>query len=223
MVVLNRFRAMGDWDMYQVLFLYALNNLAYAIGATFIMGSFGKLSNNIQSGEFDAVLTKPVNPLAYFICRHISAGYTSNYVMGVGVMIYSVMMMDIRITVGSIALIVLMVLCASVISGAMFAICSIPAFWIVRNESLSRLFFSNPRNFINYPISIYTKGIQVLLTFILPYAFISYYPTTLLFNPDNTLFSPILAYCTPLVAVLVALIGYGFWKIGINSYQSTGS
>ena len=222
-IVLGRFRSMGGWDLYQVLFIYAMNHLAYAIGATFINNAFDKLSRNIMAGEFDSILTKPVNPLTYFICMHVSAGYTSNYALGIGVMIYSIVKMNIRFTIGDILLLIFMVLCASLLMGSLFAFFSIPQFWLLRNTSLKRLFFSDMKDFVNYPISIYTKGIQFVLTFVMPYAFISYYPTTLLFNPGGALFSPALAYGTPVIAVIVALLTYGFWLLGINSYQSTGS
>jgi ABC-2 type transport system permease protein len=222
-VVLSRFKSMGEWSYYEVLFIFSLNILAYAIGATFIMGSFGNLARHIVSGEFDSTLTKPVNPLAYFICRYVSAGYTSNYALGFGMIIYCIIKMNIRITVGSVLLLLFMILCSSIISGCMFMICSIPAFWLMRNNSITRLFFWNAMSFVDYPISIYSKGIQVILTFILPYAFVSYYPATLLFNPGKALFSPILAYMTPVVAIILCIVTYGFWTIGINSYKSSGS
>jgi ABC-2 type transport system permease protein len=79
------------------------------------------------------------------------------------------------------------------------------------------------RDAVNYPISIYGKAITILLTFGIPYAFISFYPAQyLLDGKGETLFHPVLQYGTPVVGIVMFLLAYKFWTIGVNRYESTG-
>ena len=97
-------------------------------------------------------------------------------------------------------------------------------FWIVRTYSIFYALTWNFRNFINYPISIYGKFIQVLLTFVIPFAFINFYPVKyFLDKKGDTLFHPILQYGTPIVGIVLFLLAYKFWTMGVNRYESTGS
>ena len=43
LILLNQFHRIGNWETYEVLFLYALDMLTYSIAGTFFMGPFGKL------------------------------------------------------------------------------------------------------------------------------------------------------------------------------------
>lgn len=83
LIMLNQFNVMGNWTKYEILFLYGMDMLSYSIAGTFFMGPFGKLPRLIQRGELDQVLLRPVNPMIYLICTKVSAGYTSNYIIGV--------------------------------------------------------------------------------------------------------------------------------------------
>ena len=42
-------------------------------------------------------------------------------------------------------------------------------------------------------------------------------------SPSDTLFFPILQYGTPVVGLVLFVLAYQFWKIGVNKYESTGS
>lgn len=222
LVLLNRFNRIGNWGTYEILFLYALDVLSYSIAGTFFMGPFGKLPHLIIRGELDQILVRPVNPLVYLICTKVSAGYTSNYIIGITVIIICINKLNITIAIGGVLWFILVILGASLIQAAGFIATAVPAFWFLKSEGLNQIFYKNLTGFISYPLSIYSKGIQVLLTFIIPYAFINYYPSQL-FLGKQELFHPVFRYLTPLVGVLVFYLAYLFWKRGLNAYQGTGS
>jgi len=73
--------------------------------------------------------------------------------------------------------------------------------------------------FAQFPLSIYPRAIGILLTWLIPYGFASFYPASyLLGRPGGTL-----ALLSPLVAVVVLAIGYRLWLFGLRHYASTGS
>jgi ABC-2 type transport system permease protein len=65
--------------------------------------------------------------------------------------------------------------------------------------------------------------VQVILTFILPYGFINFYPAQLFLGKDDYLFHPSLPYATLPVGLGLFSLAYRFWRYGINRYQGTGS
>lgn len=222
LVLLNQFERVGSWGMYEILFLYSLEMLSSSLARTFFMSPFTKLPQLIIRGELDQILVRPVNPLIYLICTKVSAGYISNYIMGIIVINICIEKLQININFCSFIWLVLVVLGATLIQAAGFMITSIPAFWILKSDGLMDIFYRNMISFINYPISIYNRGIQILLTFILPYAFINYYPSQF-FLGKQELFHPFFQFMTPFVGFIVFIGAYLFWRRGLNSYQGTGS
>jgi len=221
--MLFRFQRIGTWSAYEVLFLYSLNILTYSIAATFTM-PINNISQRIRSGLLDSALTKPVNPLFLVICQQASAGYTSNYVLGIAVMVFSAINLQIEVTAASLILLILSIIGGVLIHAAALIASGVPSFWLVKSRALSYIFYWEFNRFVDYPINIYSTGIQFMLTFMLPYAFISYYPAGLFLNRTyESVFHPAVYYFSPFVGILCFALAYKFWKAGLNAYQSTGS
>lgn len=111
---------------------------------------------------------------------------------------------------------------ATLIHAAAFIFTAVPAFWILKSDGLADLFYRNLERFISYPLTIYSRGIQILLTFLLPYAFINYYPSQMFLGKQELLPS-VFQYLTPFIGVVLFWASYQFWKKGLEAYQGTGS
>ena len=74
--------------------------------------------------------------------------------------------------------------------------------------------------FIDLPLDVYHPAISFVLTFIVPIAFINYYPAELFLGKGVFMQ---FAYLTPIIGIISFIIAYGFWKYGIKNYTSTGS
>lgn len=223
LILLNKFKTIGSWTVYEVLFLYGLDVLSYSIAGTFFMGPFGKLPTLIRQGVFDEVLTKPVNPFFYIVCTRVSAGYTSNYVISILILAVCFYKLGITLTAGKLFWLIVVILGATLIQSAGFILTAVPAFWIIKSDGLRRMFYTNLTGFLQYPLSIYDKWIQVMLTFVLPYAFINYYPCQYFLGKKEHLFYPWFQYLTPAIGLFLFGLAYFMWKKGLNAYQSTGS
>lgn len=223
-LLLNNFKAIGNWATYEVMFLFAINLASYAIGSFFLNSPSTRLSTMIKDGTFDEVLTKPLNSFIYLVCREFNNGYITHLVVSLVVMVICINQLNIELTFTNICMLILMLLGGALIQGSTLLIISIPSFWFIENTGLREVLFFNMRRFISYPITIYDKFIQILLTYILPYAFINFFPAQyFLQKNDFSIFSPFLQYATPIIGLVLFIIAYSFWKIGINHYQSTGS
>lgn len=223
-IVVSRFHDLNGWSAYEVLLLYSLNLLTYAIAAFFFYNLTRYLPNMIRTGEFDDILTKPVNPLWYIISRDFNTGYFSHLVTSVALLVICLVNLSVTLTPLRLLMLIIYIVGGSLIQAAILLICSVPTFWLVKNDALVRILFWNVKGFVQYPISIYSKGIQILLTFILPYAFISYYPAAgLLGKSDPWLPLNLMQFFNPVIGLLLMVIAYRFWLFGLKNYASTGS
>lgn len=222
MILLQRFSSIGGWGKYEILLLYAFDVLSYAIAGTFFMGAFQKLPRLIRQGELDGALTKPVNPMVYLICTRISAGYTSNYVIGIVMIVICFRKLGIGWSAGRGCWLAADIAGAVLIQAAGFVMTSVPAFWLLKCDGLYQLFFKNMTRFLQYPLSIYHRGVRILLTVVLPYAFINFYPVQYFVGRGENR-AAVLQYMTPFVGAGVFALAYGFWKKGLAAYEGTGS
>ena len=64
------------------------------------------------------------------------------------------------------------------------------SFWFIRVDTLRWVVMSLEQDFTRYPISIYTRGVRIVLTFVLPFAFMNYFPATYFLQKTRRRFEP---------------------------------
>ena len=74
-----------------------------------------------------------------------------------------------------------------------------------------------------FPASAFGIGVQTILTFGLPWAFLRFYPSHLLYGRGSDIFigSPVM-YLAPLVAVIAGSIALTTWRYSLRRYQGIG-
>lgn len=222
-ILIDRFQSIAGWSSYEVMLLFGLNLASYSLAGFFFYHPFVYLPKRIQSGEFDEMLTKPMNPFLYLLSREFSTGYFSNMGVAAFVVVLAFVKLDIRPDAPDLLFLALVLLGGAMIQAAAFVFAAVPAFWITQSGSLSRL-LNDFKGFIRYPLSAYHGFVQVLLTLVFPFAFINFYPAQYFLRKDDFLmFHPALQYLTPLVGLALFALAYRFWTFGINHYRSTGS
>ena len=113
--------------------------------------------------------------MIYLAASHVAAAIQASYLMGGAVLVICLIRLDIALTP-----IHLFWLAADLWSifdtGGGLCIYSGSCLLDWGERGLYRLLYKNLTEFIQYPLSVYHRGIRELLTFVLPYAFINYYP-----------------------------------------------
>ncbi|HEV8020045.1 MAG TPA: ABC-2 family transporter protein, partial [Candidatus Lustribacter sp.] len=81
------------------------------------------------------------------------------------------------------------------------------------------------QDFTRYPISIYGRGVQVVMAFILPFAFMNYFPATFFLQKSDAglHLNPAIGLLTPAIGLVWYGAAYLFWRFGLKHYQGTGS
>ena len=223
-IVIDRFEHIGNWRAYEVLLLLGMNMLAYGMAGLFTWSSFSRLGEYVQSGEFDEFLIRPMSVSLYFIIKRFRYGHLAHILISSTVIGFALSNLSISFTLFKWFWLLVAILSASMIQVSFIVYTAVASFWLVRAESFVSFFVWGMRNFVQYPISIYPKFIQFILTFIIPYAFINFYPAQyFLQKNDILLFHPYIQFMGPIVGLSMFSIAVLLWKAGLKRYQSTGT
>ncbi|MDE6319680.1 MAG: ABC transporter permease, partial [Lachnospiraceae bacterium] len=96
--------------------------------------------------------------------------------------------------------------------------------YLLETNSLKELFYWNMRKFAGYPISIFHKAIQFCMIYVVPFAFVNYFPAQYLLRKEDMAGYPsVYMYLTPAVGAVLYLVTYGFWRYSLRFYKSSGN
>ena len=147
---------------------------------------------------------------------HVSAGIS--VLFGLAVCIVALCRLHLALSFGKVLFWLVAMVCGALIFFSVNMICATLSFWFTDVQS-AMVMVQNVSEFTKYPIAIYGRKLQMLLTFVVPFAFSSHYPTGFLLGMES---SPIY-WLGPIVASAVAVTAAAlFWRYGTGKYQSAG-
>jgi ABC-2 type transport system permease protein len=107
---------------------------------------------------------------------------------------------------------------------SIFVLAAAFCFWTVEGKEATHVVSYGGVTLVDYPLDIYADWLRRFATFVLPLAFVSYYPALyLLDRPDPLSLPDWLRLLSPLAALALALLARLGWSVGVRHYQSTGS
>jgi ABC-2 type transport system permease protein len=221
-IVLRSFPSMNGWSFPDMAFLYGLWMLAHAVHNTFF-STVDQIPEHIRDGEFDRLLVRPLDTLFQAIATPGQV-FPDELVMALiyfgGATWYS----GVRIDLAFLVFVPLIVLGGALIDLGINLIIATVAFWFIKVDALRWIVLQLEQEFTRYPISIYTRGVRLVLTFVFPFAFMNYFPATLfLHKPETALgLPPAVGLSTPAIGIVFVAISYAFWRVGLNRYQGVG-
>lgn len=222
-IMIRKFETMGTWNALEVVLLYSINLCSYGLAGFFFYNTSSRLPEMIRNGDFDEVLIRPISPFSYLLGRHFNFGYVSHICLSILMIIICFVKLGVGLTLINIIFLIIMLISGALIQSSLFLYVTVPCFWMVK-ASAFRQFLFVVKGYVQYPISIYNKFIQVLLTLIIPFAFINFYPAQFFLKKnDFLLFHPVLQYLSPVVGAIMFTIAYNLWQVGVRNYTSTGS
>ena len=217
-VVMQKIPVLNGWNYDEILLVYGFITLAKSINHMFAdnLWTLGRVY--IRSGGFDRFLVRPINPLFHLLADRFCQDGVGNFLVGVALLVKASISLHIVWTPINLLMLVTNVLSGGLIFIALNLLTCVTAFWIVDSVPVTRLVFDN-HLFAQYPLTIYPKAINILLTWIIPYGLASFYPASFILGRDLGW----LAWFTPLVAALLLFLAYRFWVFGLRHYSGTGT
>ena len=211
--------ALKGWSFEQVLFIYGFSLVPLGLFNLVSVNLYGFSETYIIEGKFDRVLLRPVNSLAQVLCESFSVAGLNEILLGLAVAIWAGLKLNLELgALDVVALLLLAPTAALVYLGVFLAITSVSFFFEDRMGIAPPVY--NVIRFSRYPLTIYSLPVRILLTFVLPFAWVAYYPATWFVGGADL---KVVAALTPLVGLVVFGGAVLIWRGGVRNYTSTGS
>jgi ABC-2 type transport system permease protein len=205
----NKVGAIRGWDTQRVLLLFAV--LTTIAGAALgLLANARKVGEIAADGGLDAVLTLPVNPLAYLLVRRVDTALLGDLVFGPALFVFAG-----EPTLERTAIYVVGSLCgAAVLVGFLVAMGALTLFIGGRGEQAD-LGFQAILILASYPLDVFGGATKLLLFTAVPAAFVTGLPTALV--DDFSITTALALGGAAAFFVALALVTF---MLGLRKYSS---
>jgi ABC-2 type transport system permease protein len=212
---------LGGFGLAEIGLLYGATGLGIGL-ADLVVGSVERIGAKVRLGTLDAMMVRPV-PLLVQVCADefqlrrlarivqtaVVFGWAATYVEWT----------PLRALVA-----VEMVASGGVIFFCLFVIFSCVQFWTSDASEFANAFTYGGNTLTQYPLTVFPGEIVKTLTFVLPLAFVNWYPCLYLLGRDDPFGLPAwLQFASPLAALMLVGLTAVVWPAGVRHYTSTGS
>ena len=217
-IMFRNFPSINGWSYYEMLFLYGFS-LVSLTPVQCLFDNNWSLRQYVYTGDFIKYCFRPINMFFYFQSEVFDIKGLGQFAFGLGTLIYSGIKIGLEFSPLMILKLIVFLITASLVMIALQNAAAATCFWINNSFYVLELVFRF-KDYAKYPITIFTPVFRFIFTFIMPIAFIAYYPSLVILRPDEV---PILSWLSPIVGVIFFIISYKIWMYGAKRYSGTGS
>jgi ABC-2 type transport system permease protein len=222
-VLFTQVNSIAGWSVAEVALLYGLAGTGFGLADLFA-SEVELASRHIKAGTFDLFLLRPAGTLLQLCASEFAPRRVGRLVQPLIVIVIVLGRVDIAWTPVKVALIPITILSGAVIFGAIWVITSSLSFWTVETQEVANSFTYGGVTLSQYPIDVFGTWIRRFVTFVLPLAFVSFFPAAYLLDKPVPFGLPSsVALLSPFVAAALALVARAVWRLAIRHYRSTGS
>ncbi len=223
LVIFQHLPYLAGWSLGDVAFLYGSSYIAFQL-TDIAIGHLDLLPQLIQTGEFDLVLIRPLGALFQVLTADFTMRKLGSLAQGVIVFGFALSRVQVDWTAGRVLVTLLIPPIGMLIFGSVWVLGASTTFWTVRTMEIINSFTYGGQALTSYPMHIYGTWLRRLFIFVVPVAFVNYFPALYVLNKPDPLGAPgFVHFLSPLVAVAAVLIASRVWQFGVRHYRSTGS
>lgn len=207
------------WSRDEIFFIYGLAVIPYALFHGFFSNIYWLSEKFIVDGNLDRVLLRPVNGLFQIYTERVELEDLADIFLGAAILIYASMHLHLQWHIIDILLLGVFIVSSTGIYLGVFTVLACLSFWFMDRAGLIPPVY-NMMQFGRYPVTLYNKPLRFILSWVIPFAFIGFYPSTwFLKRPEFQIY----VLLTPVVALAFLGAGALVWYWGLRRYESTGS
>ena len=166
-----------------------------------LIGQLDQFPQKIRDGNFDILLVRPRGTLFQVIASDFALRRIARVLQGSIVLVYALSTLTIHWTVLRGLVLVVSVPSAIVIFSSIWVVGACIAFWTTDGGEFTNAFTYGGTAMAQYPFDIYATWLRRLLGFVIPLAFVCYFPALyVLGKPDPLGLPRFLEFCSPAVA-----------------------
>lgn len=222
-IMFYRFDDLGGWSLYEVALLHGMSMVAFSLADSLTIG-LDNVSTMIRAGEFDRILLRPISSWINAAVSEVSIRHFGQLAQGLLVLIWSMFMVDVSWSIGSLLLLLGAILTGVILFIALFTVEAILCFWTVNGIEAINAFTYGGSDLAQFPMHIFPRWMRFTFVWLIPVAFVTYYPALEILGKKDPLGGPpwMIALGPVVTLVFCAIVTFG-WRQGIRHYRSTGS
>ena len=218
LALFTKFDHIKGFTLYEVLLCFSIIQFGFSFNEVFARGidRFDKL---IIEGNFDRLLLRPKNIILQVLCSDSDFVKSSRMIQALIVMGVALIHLDISWNIMRVITLLLMLASACCIFFGIFLVAASYCFYTIQGLEVRNVFTDGGKHMAQYPIGVFSKGFVLFFTFIIPYAFVNYYPLLyFLGKKENPIYgiSPLLVFLYLIPCIII-------FYIGMKRYSSAGS
>lgn len=222
-LLLSKIGSLNGWDVNEILLLWALNVFSYGITGLFIYTGCNKLESELINGKFDIYLSKPRSVFWNYMFHNLSPVFILHIGFSSILLGYVFSMNEVRYTFLKVLYILVLLICAVCVQSCIMVILGSVSFWWMKSGNIVDTAIYGLRNFTTYPLSIYGKGIKFIMIFIIPYAFVSYFPALYILDKVEGSFETWMVILEPFITLVFLGVTWRLWTAALKRYNSAGN
>ena len=220
-IMFHTIDSLGGFSLREIGLLYGATGIAIGV-ADLLIGSVERIGQHVRQGTLDTMMTRPVPLLVQVCADEFQPRRVSRILQALAVFAWAGWSVDwspLRVLVA-----VGMVISGTVIFFCLFVVFSCLQFWTSDASETANAFTYGGNTITQYPLTVFPKELVKSLTFVLPIAFVNWYPCLFLLGRDDPFGLPgWLQFSSPVAAAVLVAISSLVWRAGVRHYSSTGS
>jgi ABC-2 type transport system permease protein len=222
-ILVTQFKSLKDWTLWELVFLYCLWLLGHSLYSLFFSHT-RQLEEYLIEGTFDQFLLRPASPLIQLLGRELQYTEVADVLFSVTGISLAYAQLGLDWDVWHWSFFVLAVISGAVIVWAMDLLIACSAFWTGRSRGTYIIVWPFYNLVHQYPVEIFGNAFRLLVTSLIPVAFMNYYPALFLLDKlDRAGAGWWLSFMSPVVALLLLGLLSRVWHRALMHYTSSGS
>lgn len=218
-LIFDKIPNLNGWTLSQLIFIYGFAQIPRGIDHLFTDNIWLVAWRMVVNGDFDRYMLRPMNVFFQIICEKLQPDAIGELLIGTILIIMSLSKGIVIVDGVHIVMFIVSVIAGAVIYTSIKLLFASLSFWIKRSGPFLQVAYEMA-DFAKYPVEIYSKPIQFILTFVIPFAFVAYFPASYFLIQKSAL-TTVGIEC--LIAVILSILAYSIFKIGISKYESAGN
>lgn len=217
-LIFQQIPTLQGWTLNQLIFIYGFAQIPRGMDHLFTDNIWLVAWRMVINGEFDRYMLRPMNVFFQVIAEKLQPDALGEILIGSILVVISVQKGVVVVTPVCIVLFVISMFAGALIYTSIKLFFASFALWMKQSGTLLQVAYEMAE-FAKYPTEIYHKGIQFIITWIIPFAFVAYLPASFFLGKMDA--GVIGIECV--IALVFWCIAYGVFNYGLKFYESAGN
>ena len=219
-ILVSSVPSIDGYSIYHIGFLFGLTNMAVGIDHLLTDRLWTVAYFEVKLGKLDHMFLRPLPVPFQVIASEVQLEALGELIIAAALLILCGSQLTFTGGVGAVLLVILGIICAAVIITSFKIMVASLAFKFKRSGPLLQFIYGFS-GYTKYPMKIYPKIIQAILTFVIPLGLCLYYPFENLFAPMEN--APLIALAMVGFTAMFSAICIFVWNKLVKMYESTGT